>query len=408
MIAETEEQYFIISAMGQDRSGLIAMITKVIANAGYNIIDIEQSAPHGVFYIILIIEPTKNAIDNPLEYFNKRFEEIAAGTQLAMTINEFKGGLRKELKSWRRIVFVGPDKAGMIANISDFAGKHNVNIHRMNMISRGEIIACEILLDISGLDDTEYSTDNFNENLKQLGEKLGLQIIIVKEDIFEKKRKLLILDLDENLIEIQGLKQFIVELGLSKSEKAIFSELTIDDQGSENKMTFLKYLKGLELDSVMHILSNIRISPGTEEMVRALKLMNYKIALISNSLSLFTDIIKERLNLDYAFGNRIEIENNKLSERINKSLNIDVEKKERLIGWLATMEKIPDAEIHQFGLDEKDPILSHTADLKLSITFDYDKIKSLINDKACTFKQIFALFINIGILNSQIKAIRKL
>ena len=94
-----EGNYFIINAMGRDRIGLVAMLSRVVSNAGYNIIDFEQSSPHGIFSLIMIIEPTIKAIDKPMDFFHERFNEIAAGTQLTISINPFKGGLRKESKS---------------------------------------------------------------------------------------------------------------------------------------------------------------------------------------------------------------------------------------------------------------------------------------------------------------------
>ena len=167
---DTEDRFFLINAMGKDRAGLIAMLTKIVAKANFNIIDIEQSAPHGLFYIIMIIEPTKKAIDNPLMYFSERFEELAAGTDLNISIKPFSGGLRKSSKSWLSFIFVGPDQAGLIATFSDYAGKNNANIHKLQMISRGQIIACESLLDISGI---EISREIFIDNLKSLGNDLG-------------------------------------------------------------------------------------------------------------------------------------------------------------------------------------------------------------------------------------------
>ena len=42
---DTEDRFFLINAMGKDRAGLIAMLTKIVEKAKFNIIDIEQSAP---------------------------------------------------------------------------------------------------------------------------------------------------------------------------------------------------------------------------------------------------------------------------------------------------------------------------------------------------------------------------
>ena len=398
-----EENFYIINAMGQDRAGLIAKLSKVVANANYNIIDIEQSAPHGLFYLIMIIEPTKNATSDPINYFNEQFEELSTGIDLNISIKPFSGGIRKGSKLWMDLIFVGPDRPGLISALSNYMGKNNANIHRLNMISRGEIIACECLLDISSLDILK---DEFIIGLSSLGEELGLQIIIESKNVFKKKvNKLLIIDLDENLIQVQGFIKFLSQGIISDSELKIIQKIISAENGQEMKKLSISCLKGMEIDILKQIISSIIIYPGTEEFIRALKLMQYKIALISNSISFFIDLLKEELNLDYAFGNAIEIDNGIITGRFIEKIEINTQKKQKLINWLVTMEKIPEAEVIKFGLDEKekDSMLAHSADLKIDIGFNYNTLKNLLNHNKCSISQIFSVFIAIGIQDSQLK-----
>jgi predicted amino acid-binding ACT domain protein/phosphoserine phosphatase len=402
---EIEKDIYLINAMGEDRAGLIAMLTKVVANAGFNIIDIEQSAPHGLFYIIMIIEPTQQAIISPLKYFQERFGELSAGTDLNISIKPFKGGIRKSSKSWLSFVFVGPDRPGLIASFSDYAGKNNANIHRLNMISRGQIIACESLLDLSGV---KITRDQFILSLKNLGEELGLQIIVESEDVFQKKTsKLLVLDLDDNLIQVQGLSGFIEAISLTESDKKLLKDIRSGSNPQDIKRSCLKFLEGMDLSTIKTIIDSIIISPGTEEIIRALQLMQYTIALLSNSLMFFTDVLKSRLNLEYAFGNMVEIQNEKLTGSYESKLEINGEKKERLVEWLATMEKVPQAEVIQFGFDSegKDPILSQIPGFKICISYDFEVFKDLISRNVCNSIQILSLLIAIGMENSQLKKI---
>jgi phosphoserine phosphatase len=337
-------------------------------------------------------------------YFSERFEELSAGTDLNISIKQFTGGLRKSSKSWLSFIFVGPDQPGLIATFSDYAGKNNANIHKLKMISRGQIIACESLLDISGI---EISREIFIDNLKSLGSDLGLQIIVESEDIFKKKsKKLMVLDLSENLIQIQGFSQFLNDISLEKN-KQITRQFKSRKLGSELKEYCLNNLKGIKIDKLIKIISQIVISPGTEEFIRALKLMQYSIALISGSLSIFTDFLKKSLNLEYSFGNAIEIEEGIITGKYIKNLKIDHAKKLQLINWLASMEKIPEEEVVQFGLDEfdKDNFLSQSADLKINITFNYKSLIKAIQDGKFTPDQILSLFIIIGMQESQIEEI---
>ncbi|MHA2006426.1 MAG: ACT domain-containing protein [Promethearchaeota archaeon] len=405
---EDNNQYYLINATGQDRPGLIAMLTKIVSNGGFNIIDIEQSAPHGLFYTIMIIELADKVVTEPLNYLNKRFQELSSGTDLIISIKPFQGGIRKGLKSWLSFVFVGTDKPGLIATLSDYAGQNNVNIHKLNMIARGKIIACESLLNVS---DLTISSEEFISGLRSLGEELGLQIIIESENVFKKKaRKLMILDLDENLIQIQGLDKFLNEINLNDSDKTMVQKMRNTINSQEVKELGIEALKGMEIKILDQLILLIRISPGTEEFIRALKLMQYTIALLTNSLSSFTDLLKKRLDLEYAFGNAIDVSDGKITGNFIKSLEITPQKKQRIINWLASMEKIPEVEVVQFGLDkdEKDPILAHSAGLKISISFNYEEVKKMIQQQKITSSQILGLFMSIGMIDSQINKITEL
>ncbi|MHA1886297.1 MAG: hypothetical protein ACW96S_14675, partial [Promethearchaeota archaeon] len=291
-------------------------------------------------------------------------------------------------------VYVGNDRPGQIARFSKFASGYNANIHKLNMISRGQIIACESLLNISDLNITR---EEFVKGLRTLGKELELQIIVESEDVFKKKvRKLLILDLEENLIQIQGLTEFLNKIQLSDLDKEIVYELKTKKDYQAIKELGINSLKGMEIKMLNQLISSLKISPGTEEFIRALKLMQYTIALLSNSLSIFTDIIKNRLNLEYAFGNALEVREGKITGKYVKNLEIDPQKKEKLVNWLAVMEKVPEVEVIQFGLDN------------FEIGFDYERINNMIQQKQITVSQILGLFISIGMMDSQIEKIREL
>ena len=66
-------------------------------------------------------------------------------------------------------------------------------------------------------------------------------------------------------------------------------------------------IAGVSVETLLDIANNIEITPGADELVKTLKEMGWKIALISSGFSLFTDKVKEKLDLDYSFGNTLEI-----------------------------------------------------------------------------------------------------
>ena len=57
--------------------------------------------------------------------------------------------------------------------------------------------------------------------------------------------------------------------------------------------------------------------------------MGYKIAIISGGFTYFTDLLKEKLELDYAFANSLEIKNQHLTGELEGPI-IDGQEKARI------------------------------------------------------------------------------
>lgn len=218
----------------------------------------------------------------------------------------------------------------------------------------------------------------------------------------------MILDLDENQLYIQGINTFLDDISLSEKINQMIDNIKKKSNLIEIKRLSLQYLQGLNVTGLNEIISTVKISPGTEEMIYAMKLMEYTIALMSNSLNFFTDLVKVRLNLEYAFGNAIEVKNNVITGKFVESLEMNPQKKLRLINWLATMEKVPEPEVHTFGSDDRDPLLSNTAGLKLTIGFDFSQLRKWIKEKRFTVEQILAVLINVAGSDELIDKIKKL
>lgn len=62
------------------------------------------------------------------------------------------------------------------------------------------------------------------------------------------------------------------------------------------------YLESLPVQVVDAVIDSIKVTQGTQELLQTLKIMGYKIGLISNGFTFFTDPIRARLDIDYSFG----------------------------------------------------------------------------------------------------------
>jgi phosphoserine phosphatase len=75
-------------------------------------------------------------------------------------------------------------------------------------------------------------------------------------------------------------------------------------------------LKGLKVEELEKIRKEMKLSEGAEDLVTTLKQLGYKQGLISGSFHYFADHLKERLGLDFAFANELEMKNGALTGRL--------------------------------------------------------------------------------------------
>src|SRR5690606_5546610 len=102
----------------------------------------------------------------------------------------------------------------------------------------------------------------------------------------------------------------------------------------------VELLRGGRLaDLVDRVSPTLSLRPGAEELVRVLKKLGYKLAVISGGFSAFVDPLKERLGLDYAFSNELDVEGGVLTGRVRGAL-IDRQRKADLLAMVASMERI--------------------------------------------------------------------
>jgi ACT domain-containing protein len=51
-----ETEHAVITVMGQDRVGIVAGVSKILADNGVNIVDISQTIMQGIFAMILMVD----------------------------------------------------------------------------------------------------------------------------------------------------------------------------------------------------------------------------------------------------------------------------------------------------------------------------------------------------------------
>ena len=129
---------------------------------------------------------------------------------------------------------------------------------------------------------------------------------------------LLVMDMDSTLINIecideiadmQGLKPQVAEI----TEAAMRGELDF----AESLRRRVALLKGLDESALQRVYDErLQLNPGAEKMLAELKQYGIKTLLVSGGFVFFTERLKARLGLNFAYANTLEIEHGKLTGRV--------------------------------------------------------------------------------------------
>ena len=138
--------------------------------------------------------------------------------------------------------------------------------------------------------------------------------------------------MDSTLITIECIDEIAAAAGLKEqvaavTERAMRGEMDFEDSLRE-RVALLAGLPESVLDDVYE--HALRLSPGAEYLLAECKKHQVKFLLVSGGFTFFTERLKERLGLDWAYANTLETAGGKLTGRVVGPV-IDAAAKARLL-----------------------------------------------------------------------------
>ena len=123
--------------------------------------------------------------------------------------------------------------------------------------------------------------------------------------------KLIAFDMDSTLINIECVDEIAAAVD-RKDEVAAITEASMRGEITDFKDSLRKrvaLLRGVTVaDMEMVYTQRLQINPGAAELVAACKQAGLKVLLVSGGFTFFADRVKERLGIDFARSNLLEIE----------------------------------------------------------------------------------------------------
>ncbi len=287
------QKLYIIFGTGADSVGLVQKITTPISAVEGNIIDLRQDVLHGLFTVFMVVDLAAASIS--VEEVQALVSSISDETGLDLTMDRYQPVARSAEKRNMLMILLGHDRPGIIAAVADILKTYNINIEFSDMIARERIFLMELMVDIR---HCAIPLENLLEVLRERMGALDINTLFQSEDVFNKKKRILLFDIRSSFIDGHTLAEVLQLTGIPATE---FDQVYRREEVPALQSA-ARCLADLPVEVAANIARAVEVTPETMELIQTLKIMGYKVALVTRSFTCLAEILKDKLAIDYCFG----------------------------------------------------------------------------------------------------------
>jgi glycine cleavage system transcriptional repressor len=164
---------FAVSVFGRDRPGIVAAVTRVLADAGCNLEDTSMTILRGHFAMMLVVAGPAGAGAAGLE---AKLDRVAGRLDLQVSVREVTDEVTASAGGGARYAAAvyGADRPGLVARVSEALAAHQVNIVDLQTRVVGEpdpVYAMHFDLEVPADRAAQVEAD-----LRDVAEELGVQV----------------------------------------------------------------------------------------------------------------------------------------------------------------------------------------------------------------------------------------
>ena len=334
-----------VNISGDDKPGLTASLMGVLARYDAFVLDIGQSNIHKSLTLGIMFRTTTEQSGFIMK--DLLFEASRLGVQIRFTPidrGQYDAWVARQGRNRYIVTLLGREvTAAEIAEVSALITRYGLNIDAIKRLTgrmplEGPTGKYCIELSIRGQLKPEERLAFQQELMSRSGS--GLDISFQKDDIYRRSRRLICFDMDSTLIGTECIDELAERAGVGAEVKAITESAMrgeIDFKESFTRRVAL--LKGLDVSVMEDIARNMPFNEGLERMMRILKMVGYKTAILSGGFTYFGNYLKLKFGFDYVYANELEVEDGKLTGRYLGEV-VDGRRKAELLKFLCQMEGI--------------------------------------------------------------------
>ncbi|MBV1876221.1 MAG: phosphoserine phosphatase SerB [Pseudomonadales bacterium] len=335
----------LINISGEDKPGLSVAISQLLADFSADILDIGQAVIHNHLSLGIL---TNVPDDSEKLQAQLLVEAEKLDMKLKLTpVAEAEYADWVALQGRPRFILTllaRKIKAVHIARVNTVIAACGLNIDAIIRLSgrvplqstKSHIKAC-VEYTLKGQAE---NSNAFRAELMQVCTDMDIDIAVQEDSIYRRNRRLIAFDMDSTLITTEVIDELAVLAGAGDevsrvTELAMLGKLDFQDSLRQR----VALLKGLPESSLKEVAARLPLTEGVEELFATLNKLGYKTAILSGGFSYFAAHLQNKLGINYAYANNLEIVDGILTGNVIEPI-VDAAKKAELLRKLADLENI--------------------------------------------------------------------
>lgn len=209
--------------------------------------------------------------------------------------------------------------------------------------------------------------NTINQQLETVANRFSVELCLIDKAPELSKPGLLLMDMDSTVIAVECIDEIAILAGVGEEVSAVTA------QAMQGKLDFAQSLrsrvaclKNADELILQQVRTALPLMPGVANLVSILKSFDWKVAIASGGFSYFADYLQDRLNLDAAVANDLEIHHNKLTGQVQGAI-IDANAKAETLNTLAEKWSITPEQTIAMGDGANDLVMMNTAALGVAL-----------------------------------------
>lgn len=388
----SEDLPLLIRVSGRDRPSLTRDLLALLGAAGAVLEDMEQLVVRERLTLDVLVR-LRGADDGVVR--DVLFWGFTHG--LKIDFERVAARSTRALLTRHAVTVLGrPLAPSALAAVAQAVATTGGNIDRIVRLATQPVTAYDLIV-IAG------DVNAMRRELVEVARSEGIDVAVQVNGLERRAKRLVVLDVDSTLIVDEVIELLADEVGVGAAVSAITVQAMAGELDFEGSLRArVRLLAGLDEVALGRVRDRVRLTPGAETFVTTLKRLGFWVAIVSGGFTLFTDALRQRLDLDHAYANELEVREGRLTGEVLGPV-VDRARKATLLREIAATHGVPLSQTVAVGDGAND--LDMLAAAGLGIAFNAKPVVRAVADTTVSVPHLDAILFMLGIRGADVKRV---